>query len=326
MIQIFKKSIAAQLTFILIVAVMMWAGRLIQPTPMPQPPTAAPLFGLLYALLAPLPRLAAILALLLHLATGALLNNLLYERKLLHSNTLLPMLLYVVTVSLVPEGQTLTPALFSNMIILWILHLLIATDTRFKLTQDQVFGTAVLLATSTLFHFPSLAMVLPLLIILIFIYKFYNWHDIAILLLGFIAPYILWATYSFMTDNTGLLWESIKATMTDWHWNLGQVPAISLCVYGSFALLQMASLLFLLGYIGNKTVMYRNNATITVLPLIGALLLMPYCTHFSTETQLFALPFAFMVSLWLINIKNKPWIMDTLLTVWLLGCIVNCII
>lgn len=308
----------------LIVVVLMWFGRLVHPQPMPQPTVAAPLYGLCYALLASLPRLATILALLLHLGTGALLNNLLYERKLIHSNMLLPMMLYVVTVGLIPEGQTLTPTLFTNLIILWILHHLIATDTRFKLTQDQVFGVAALLSISTLFHFPSLVMVLPILIILIFIYKFYNWHDIAMLLLGFLGPYLILLTYSFLADRTLVLWESMKTVLIDWHWTVGTYDRLTLCVYIGMGVFLLASMLFFLGYTNSKTIMYRNNATIVVLPLIGALLLTPYCPHFSTETQAFAIPFAFMGSLWLINSRSKPWILDTLFSAWIVAGIVNC--
>ncbi|KWW29129.1 MAG: hypothetical protein AUK63_1685 [bacterium P3] len=326
MIKIFRQSIAAQLTTILVVAGVMWAGRLVHPVPMPDPTDAAPLYKLLYTLLAPVPRLAAAGALLLHLTTGALLNNLLYDRKLIHSNMLLPMLLYVLAASLVPEGQTLTPILFINLILFWILHHLIATDTRFKLTSDQVFGVAALLSASTLFHFPALFMALPLLIILIFIYKFYNWHDITMLVLGFLAPYLLLFVYSFLTDGLLTLLTSMGDAIKQWHWTIEATDAVNLCSYVLFGLMLLSSLFFLMGYTGNKTVIYRNNATIVVLTLVGGLLMLPYCTHFTTEAQCAAIPFAFIGSLWLINSKVKPWIMNMIFTTWVLVSMAGCIL
>ena len=326
MINIFKKSVAAQLITILLVALAMWMGRLIHPVPMPAPTTAAPLYGLFYLLFSSVPRVATILALLLHLGTGALLNSLLFERKLIHSNMLLPMFMYVVTVSLIPEGQTLTPTLFVNMLLLWILHILIATDTHFKLSQHQVFGSAVLLASSTLFYFPAITMALPLLIILIFIYKFYNLHDITVLLLGFLAPYILLFTVTFLNNHLPIIWGSMQDNLTQWHLTFTQPDSIEWFSYVLFVVILLISILFLLGYTGGQTIIYRNNATIVGLTMLCSGLLFLYCPHFSTETQSFAIPFAYTGSLWLINSKNKPWILNAILTLWVIISVVNCIV
>ena len=325
MINIFKKSVAAQLTTILIVAIAMWMGRFVHPVPMPEPTTAAPLYGLFYLIFSPIPRVATVLAFLLHIGTGALLNNLLFGRKLIHSNMLLPMLMYVVTVSLIPEGQTLTPTLFVNILLLLILYILIATDTRFKLSQNHVFGMAALLASSTLFYLPAITMVLPLLIILIFIYKFYNLQDITILLLGFLSPYILLLTASFLTDHLMTLYQSIEAGILHWNLTFPMPDSIGLATYGLFVVVLFISLVFLIGFTGSKTVIYRNNASIVVLTMLCSALMLPYAPHLSTESQLFAIPFAFTGSLWLINSNTKPWILNTTFTLWVLVSIANCI-
>lgn len=323
MLKLFKKGIGVQLTTVVLLAVLMWLGRLMQPVSMPAPTTAAPLYGLVYALLGDLPRTATIVALLLHLATGALLSSMLYDRKMIHSNTLLPMLLYMVTVSVTPAGQTLCPTLFINLVLLWILHLMLATETRFKITQDHVFGVAALLAVLTLFYFPALTMVLPLLIILVFIYKFYNFHDLAILLLGFLAPYVLLFTVAFLNDSLVPMLESMRENLTNWSLTAGHLNTLSLLTYAALLGMLVLSLLFMAGFIGSKTVMHRNNAHIVMLTIIGALLLLPYCPHFSTETHGFAIAFAFCGGVWLTNSRTKQRILNLLLSLWVLVSVAN---
>lgn len=326
MLKIFKKGIGLQLTAVVLVSAVMWLGRLMHPIAMPEPTHGAPLYGLAYLLLGGLPRTATILALLLHLATGALLSSMLYDRKMIHSNTLLPMLLYMVTVSVTPAGQTLCPTLFINLVLLWILHLMLATETRFKLTQDHVFGVAALLGVLTLFYVPALTMALPLLIILIFIYKFYNLHDLAILLLGFLAPYILLFTVAFLSESLIPILNSMRDSLTHWELTVVYPDKFSLAAYSALLVMLALSLLFMSGFIGSKTVMHRNNAHIVMLTLVGALLLLPYCQHFSTESHGFAIAFAFSGSLWLTNSRTKQRILNLLLTTWVLLSIVNCIL
>ena len=280
---------------------------------------------MVYALLCHLPRIATIVALLLHLATGALLSSMLYDRKMIHSNTLLPMLLYMVTVSVIPAGQMLCPTLFINLILLWILHLMLATETRFGLTQDHVFGVAALLGILTLFYFPALAMALPLLFILVFVYKFYNLHDLSILLLGFLAPYVLVFTIAFLSNSLVPLLESMHDSLTHWNLTVYHPDTLSLSTYIALLAMLALSLLFMIGFMGSKTVMHRNNARIVMLTMVGALLLLPYCTHFSTETHCFAIAFAFSGGLWLTNSRTKQRILNLLLTLWVVVSVANCL-
>lgn len=325
MINIFKKSVAAQLFTILLIAIAMWMGRLMHPISMPAPTNSAPLYELLYLIFSSFPQLATILALLLHLGTGALLNNLLFERKLIQSNMLLPMLLYVVTASLIPEGQTLTPTLFVNILLLWILHILIATDTRFKLSQNQSFGVAALLAIATLFYFPAITMAIPLLILLIFIHKFFNLHDITILLLGFLAPYILVFTISYLHNNLSSLFLEMYNELSQWNLTYSMPNNIELITFALFLLSLLISLLFLINFTGSKTVIYRNNSTTVLLTLICSIAMLFYCPHFSIESQSLAITFAFTGSLWLINSRTKPWILNATLTLWIIVSVINCV-
>lgn len=324
MIKLFQKSIAVQLITLMVLLTIMWWNRIVHPVGMPTPSGADPLYGLMYLLFGQLPLLATIVAILLHITCGALLNNLLYNRGLIHSNSLIPMLLYIMAMGLVPEAQSLTPQAFTNLLLLLMLRILIATDNRFILNPEQLFGVAALLSSLSLFYFPLLTMALPLITILILIYKLYNWHDISLLILGFLAPYLLLFFVAFMTDRLAPIAEAMRQALFTWEFQLPHLAPLRIVTYISFGLLLLLAFFFFVGFSANKTVVYRNNGSIVVLTLIGAILLLPYIPHYSTEVQAFAIPFAFVGSLWIINNKIKSWITNVLVTLWTALCLINC--
>ena len=302
----------------------MWAGRLISPLPMAPSSNLTPLYTIFYKLLSGLPFVATLVAFLLNLAAGALINNLLYERHLLQYNTLLPMFIYIVTTSMIPQGQTLNPMFFVNILIIWMFYYLICTDTKFKLTSKQILDSALLLSISTLLYFPAITLAVPFLIIFIIIYRLYNVKDIVSLLLGFFAPYVVIFTYTFMTDQTLSYLKSMGYLLSHPILINGTGSTIQLVLYSFFILFLLYGIIYLLNYSRNQTIIFRNNATIVSIILVSSISLVFFCPHFSIETQAFAIPFAFIANLWIFGKHIKPWIPNAILTVWTLLSILCC--
>lgn len=233
------------------------------------------------------------------------------------------MLLYIMTMSIVPAGQTLTPTTFTNLIMLAILTILIANETRHFLSTEHIFRVSALLAIASLFHFPYILTTVPFFIIFITVYKLYDRHELAVLLLGFFAPFILLFTIYFLTGRIPTMLIDMQQALADWSHPWNAPTFISQIDYTLWILILAASMIYLAGNIGSQTSIYRNNADIVSLTLLGGLILMFYCSHITVETQAFAICFTYTGSVWLLESKMKAWISNTIFTLWVLFTIIN---
>ena len=130
MLKLFRKDVFLQAFIIIILAGVLWSRSFVNQTAIPTQGG-----GYIYYQLAGWipPIVATILGFILMLLEGFLLNMQLYKNKLINQNTLMPMLFYVIAMSLTTDQLTLTPILIGNLFIITCIDNLMLTSTYLSL-------------------------------------------------------------------------------------------------------------------------------------------------------------------------------------------------
>ena len=285
MLKIFRTDVFMQIVVILIVSATMWVGAFFNPQPMPMV-GGGQLYYWLTGLLSPF--WGAIIAYVLVLAEGFLLNGILYRHKMISQSSLLPMLFYVIAMSL--GTPTLTPIVLGSLMLLLAIDQLLLTTTLLSLPLDKVFGAATGIALATLFC-PAMAVFFIPLVVSMFNYSLYSWRDWTMLLLGIMAPYLIMETIFFVGDQMFYRNYLILYSFTDVHLSV-EGGWLEWTGSGLFILI----LLMGIGaaYVNSQShnINFKKNITTLLLFLLGGVAYMLYTSVIPVPTQAFALPFA----------------------------------
>lgn len=300
MLRIFRTNVVLQIFIILIVAVLMWIGVFIHPRPTPIE-GGGQLYYWITGLLSPLA--STIIAFVLVIVEGVLLNSMLYRHKMMTQSSLMPLLFYIIAMSI--GRPTLTPMLLGSLFLIIGMSQLMLTTTLLSLDLDKIFGASASIACATLFC-PAMAVFLVPLIANMFNFSLYGWRDWTMLILGILAPYIVLETYYYMVDELFYRNYLILYGLTDINWSVGG----SLIDWiGSLIFL----LLFVVGFGStvingqNKTINFKKNLTAILLFTVGSILFTLYTHIFPIHTQAFAIPFALCTTLLFVDPKRDEW-------------------
>ena len=300
MLRICRPNAVLLILIILIVAALMWIGVFIHPRPTPIE-GGGQLYYWITGLLSPLA--STIIAFVLVIVEGVLLNSMLYRHKMMTQSSLMPLLFYIIAMSI--GRPTLTPMLLGSLVLIIGMSPLLLTTTLLLLELDKIFGASASIACATLFC-PAMAVFLVPLIANMFNFSLYGWRDWTMLILGILAPYIVLETYYYMVDELFYRNYLILYGLTDINWSVGG----SLIDWiGSLIFL----LLFVVGFGStvingqNKTINFKKNLTAILLFTVGSILFTLYTHIFPVHTQAFAIPFALCTTLLFVDPKRDLW-------------------
>ena len=292
MLKLFERNTVIQAILILMVTGLLWAKAFAHPLPMVATGHYSPLYDLLCQLSLS-PFLSTLLALMLVVGGGVCLNLTLANANLVSQNSLLPTLLFIVAMS--ANDPSLSPSLLAVLIGIVIVGRLMLHGTLLTVSANKIFATAALIGIASMLYLPSLMLIIAYLLIAIN-YRLYGWRDWMMLFLGLLAPYLLlWSIQLF----TGNLLDSF-ALMGD---NLVHVnPTV-----GNFSTLQAIADIFLLtafvvslfvvwSRMGEKTVVWKKNATTVMLLTVAAVAMLTFSQLFPIDLKFFAIPFTFCLS------------------------------
>lgn len=292
MLKLFEQSTVFQVVVILVVTMLLWFPQMADPQPMAAPVGFAPLYEVLYNC-AFSPMLAVVIAIVLVIAGGVMLNLLLANTGLISQNSLLPTLFYILFMS--ATAETLSATLIVGLLIIAFVRLLLLHSTLLTISRDKVFGATALIGICSLFYLPSLSLLVSYLLVAMG-YRLYNWRDWMVLLLGLLAPYLLLWTILYMTGGLEESFMALKATLTpSAHW---QLPSFDIAVAAHAVLLLFfaVSLFVLLSRFKEKTTLWQKNTLAVVMPTVAALVVALYEPTAQVNLQLCAVPFALCAS------------------------------
>lgn len=311
-----------QALLILAVLIVLWLRPLITPPAMIASPTDGILYSLLLPLFANAPRTAVIIAMLLVLIEGVLVNILLSDTGLVPQTTLLPTLLYVVFLS--APATTLTPMLFVSAALIACTWQLSLKGTLLTIPTNRICSTTAIIGICSLFYLPALAIIVSYLLVAIS-YRLYNWRDITTMLLGLLAPYLLLVTILYLTDGLAGWWSATAAVLGDITMHVEPTAALPLTANIVLAVLFAVSLFTLWFRLGEHPVLWQKNATTVMLISVGGIAMMLYTRLLPVDLAFFAIPFALCGTHLLMptlcrpsasrSRKQRLWIYDILLIV-----------
>lgn len=301
MLKVFRTDIFTQALIIVLIAVGMWVGVFIHPSPIPVE-GGGPIFYWLTSRLSPL--WGAIISLVLVLVEGFFLSVILYRHKMIPQNTLLPTLFYVIAMGL--GSPTLTPLVLGNMFLILAISQMMLTSTLLSISIDNIFASSALLSFATLLCPPMIVFFVPLFINM-FNYSLYGWRDWTVMILGILAPYIFVETIYFLNDSFFYRNYLLIYNLTDYNIHIGGTPVQWVYSVG-FAILLFCGLVSSFVDMQTSTVNFKKNNGAMLIFIIGGILYIAYSALVPLDTQAFAASFACCASSLFIKPHRKEFI------------------
>lgn len=286
------------------------------------------LYSILRSWLAPTPRLAVVTAMLLTLAEGMMLNMLLSNVGLVSQNSLLPTLLFVVATG--AGATTLTPMVVVWAALIACLNQLMLRSSLLTIPSPKICGATALIGIASMFYLPAAVMMLSYLLVAVN-YRLYNWKDWAVMLLGFIAPYLALVAVLFLTGDLVPWWDSVTDGLGDISVTIGSFTLPQALGAAGLLFIMLWGLMNVMLHLSEHPVVWQKNATTVMLFFVGALCILLYVPVQSASMQLLAVPFAFCTTLLLFGSspsaansrsrKKRLWIYDILLILIIIAAI-----
>ena len=316
-----QQNSIAQLATILIVVVALWARAFILPVAMQPCTLFSPLYTPFYNLLGPHPQAASIAALILTIVEGVWINVMLYNYKAITNTSLWPMLIYIVSMSWMPGGLTMTPVLLVNLVVLAACRNLLSDGTS-TLSFDRNFNASLCIGIASLIYLPALALILPY-IVVFNIYKMYRWRDIVVSLFGIAAPLIVFVTYAYLTDRLDEYIDSIVESISAITLRKDFGSSITTVTNAAFLIAFAALLIRQISTMNDKLISTRINSAILALPALAAIAMALYGSVFPMDTQLLAIPFSFLAANYTTARHKRKWVAPALSCLFIALALVN---
>lgn len=325
MIKLFSRNMALQVLLILAALVLFWLRALAAPQTMPD--GDAILYHMLQQALSSLPLLAVIIAMLLVLAEGVLLNLVLANANLVPQTSLLPTLLYIAAAS--ATASTLTPALLVNAILIACLYRLMLHGTALTIPTTRICSVTALIGVASMIDLPAAAFMLTYLLVVVN-YRLYGWRDWAAMILGLAAPYITLVVVLAFTGDLDAWWTHTAEAFGSFGVFLGQTNTMHFVADIILIGIMLLALFVMIGRLNEKTVIFQKNALTVILFVVGGIAVLFYTQMLPIEPALFAIPFALcgtylmMPARQTVTIgrkKRRTWINDILLIATLIAAI-----
>lgn len=202
LLKYFSSNRAGLLILFLCLALLFWLKTLLNPTGLiaHSEGLAGPLGRWLIKPFSARPVFSSLLALVTVLLSGQLLVLLNTKYLFLKSRSPLPLFFFVIIAGGLVSLRFLSPALLSVMIVIILLHRLLDSFKKDRLTFHFLDG-GILIGIAVLIYVPAL-IVFPLLYIVLFLFRNKVWQEWIYPCIGFSLPFLFWASYLFMTEQS----------------------------------------------------------------------------------------------------------------------------
>ncbi len=126
-------------------------------------------------------------------------NRIINSYNLLGKSTYLPALLYISAGSLFTPFLILSPVLFCNFLLLWMVEKFLSIYKRDQVSS-VMYDLGMMVALGTLIYFPFIAM-LPVLWISLIIFRPFNWREWIAVVIGFITIFFFLGVFYYWNDS-----------------------------------------------------------------------------------------------------------------------------
>jgi putative flippase GtrA len=289
-----------------IIGILLWSRAFFEPPGMPAPDGPVPLYTLIYFLLHGSPHTACIIGFILTLLSAFLLNRLLTRNEVVHKNSSLSALIFIVLMSYFPFLLTLHQLSIATFLLLMILERLYQSYNKAE-SLELTYVAGFLIGIGSLFYLPFILFFFFLLISFL-LFRNIDWHEWAGSFIGMATPYIFLSVYYFWFDE----WM-IKAQEYQHFFMISFDPVpfretSFLILSGIVLVLLVFGLITGLSRLSEKTIEIRKK-TILLIWLIPVMILSIF---FSASLLKYHLLISFitlsgLLSMYLLKIRNTFW-------------------
>jgi len=264
------------------------------------------------------PLLNLFAAALLVFIQALLLNNLVNNYNLLGKPTFLPALMYVTVSSLFTPFLVLTPPLFCNFLVIWMLFKLLGLY-KSKDSKSTAYDLGLIVATGSIVYLPFIYFFLLIWIGLI-IFRPINWREFAAAIIGYISVFFFLAVYYFLNNRLSQFFEIWRPLLT-------RFPSGFNINYYNYLVLVPVVIIFILCFIKIQQNFFRSYVQIR--KSFQLLLIMFLIAGFSFYVKaafqlnhflLGAVPASLFFSYYFLHAKRK-WFYETLFFIQLITII-----
>lgn len=301
-VKTFKNDYLLQLALLAIISLLLWMPAFISP---PQPVSTSfdtPIYKVIFEALSSLKALSTILAFVLVIIQGLIINSIFSSNQLSPSTTFFPAFIYVLLLSSNYALMTISPLLILNTFIIFAIYFLFRSFDKSE-GLDEIFGSSFFVALAFLTFKPSIFFILWIWFALLN-YRFYKWRYWTISLLGFLTPIIFILTYYFIIDQISE--QAITfANKTQLLPNFFvDVEPIYFVFYAVIGFLGLTSLIKLLSSKADNNINYRKKTNIIV--IFFAIAVLPGLYNLGKDYLIFLLaPALCYLFFHFLNVKRK---------------------
>jgi hypothetical protein len=307
LLRIFKGSGPGVIFLIAVTCIAVWLGAFIHPSALAGTVTnigPMPLQELLLKVTGPDARLQAAMSLLLVAIIAFLLVNFNTTSFFINERTYLPALVYILSVGLFPEYQTLNPAVPASLFLM-LAVVKIADGYRKPGIANNFFDAGILISTGSLFY-ATLIWFGILVIIGIVLIRTVSVSEIVISVCGLLTPYLMTFGIWYVAG------KDLRALLVLINNNLfvaSEVyfyPRLTIAALLLSSIMVIVSLAFLFGNLNNKKIKSRKIFSLLIwlsLLSLGVYILLP---SVSVEIiWIIAIPVSYLLTHYFIFMKKK---------------------
>ena len=322
LIRFFKSSFYAQYLVLLVIAAGLWLRVYIDPCPQIIPDQESPLFSLLIGFFGASKLVSSIIGFAILLINAILINFILIRHELLPKNSLIGALVFIVLMSQSAAAISLNPILCAGLFIIPAFDQILSTYGKADPTQ-QVFSASFLLAIASLLYFPSILLLL-ILILSFIIFGTFSVRLFLVAISGSFAVYLYQLVYYFLTDNLegqfGLYLEWFNAVPSFVFPHLG----FQYLIWGLILLLFIVATLYSISHLNEWNISIRKKVLLNLwFMVLGASSLIFEGDKFMLAILIVMIPFSVTISSYLANRKKASRVLEIYFLILLIAIFAN---
>lgn len=291
------------LPLIIIVAFVLWGGKLFNPQDIVQyyDSNSMPLFSLVESVFPSGTILSVIISITMMLLNFYLLIRINAKYKLIREGTFLPGFIYMIMVSSYHGVRELNPLLFASTFLL-IGILIIFSTYRSGKKLSPFFNASFFVAVGSLFYFNLIYFEVFLLLCLVSLRTF-NWREWFSVIIGSITPWLFVFGYFFYNQNLEFLIQNIVVNFTFFEGY--SFMTLFYILFYSFSLF-----LFLISFLVTFSGSIKKVETLKQYLLLFVLFVLSIILFFAVPATsgelmvIIAIPFSYFLANYLININS----------------------
>ena len=161
------------------------------------------------------------------------LNFLFNDQRMFSRNNFVTAMVYIMLTAVLPEWNTLSPALILNILLTWLFVKLVRLYNHPN-PKTLLFNTGLIIGLCVLLYHPTALLVLVAMFAVLVVSPF-NVTELLVLAMGVLAPFYFFGVYLFLNDEFPLFYKHLPA----WKLNLPDTHNIPLLIITGVVLLLM---------------------------------------------------------------------------------------